>query len=106
MKHHRLADMKGGWFMGDFVPCAERNTDAEVGLKRYPAGAREDKHFHKVATELTLVVSGTVRMFDQVWHAGDIITAEPGDATAFEALSDAVTVVVKTPSVPSDKYLP
>ncbi|MCJ2048969.1 cupin domain-containing protein [Methylobacterium sp. J-070] len=105
MKHHRLDDMKGGWFLGDFSPCAARNSDAEVGVKRYVAGAREDRHFHKIATELTVIVSGTVRMFDQVWQAGDIITVEPGDATAFEALTDAVTVVVKTPSVPSDKYL-
>lgn len=105
MKHHRLDDMTGGWFLGDFDPCAARSADAEVGLKRYAAGTHEAKHFHKVATELTLVVSGTVRMFDQVWQAGDIITAEPGEATAFEALTDAVTVVVKTPSVPSDKYL-
>ncbi|QGY01239.1 cupin domain-containing protein [Methylobacterium mesophilicum SR1.6/6] len=104
MKHHRLDDMKGGWFLGDFAPCAARSSDAEVGVKRYAAGAREDKHFHKIATELTVIVSGTVRMFDQVWQAGDIITVEPGDATAFEALTDAVTVVVKTPSVPSDKY--
>ena len=104
MKHHRLDDMKGGWFLGDFSPCAARSSDAEVGVKRYAAGAREDKHFHKIATELTVIVSGTVRMFDRVWQAGDIITVEPGDATAFEALTDAVTVVVKTPSIPSDKY--
>lgn len=105
MKHHRLDDMTGGWFVGDFSPCASRSAEAEVGVKRYPAGAKEKKHFHKVATELTLILSGTVRMFDRVWQAGDIITVEPGEATAFEALSDAVTVVVKTPSVPSDKYL-
>ena len=105
MKHHRLDDMTGGWFIGDFSPAAARSQDAEVGVKRYAAGAREDKHFHKIATELTVIVSGTVRMFDRVWQAGDIITVEPGDATAFEALTDAVTVVVKTPSVPSDKYL-
>lgn len=104
MKHHRLDDMKGGWFLGDFTPCAARSSDAEVGVKRYEAGAREDKHFHKIATELTVIVFGTVRMFDQLWHAGDIITVEPGDATAFEALTDVVTVVVKMPSVPSDKH--
>lgn len=104
MKHHRLDDMKGGWFIGDFSPCVARSSDAEVGVKRYAAGACEDKHFHKIATELTVIVSGTVRMFEKIWHAGDIITVEPGDATAFEALTDAVTVVVKTPSVPSDKY--
>ena len=44
-------------------------------------------------------------MFERVFGAGEIIVAEPGDATAFEALSDCTIVVVKTPSVSGDKYL-
>ncbi|TXN75961.1 hypothetical protein FV228_02055 [Methylobacterium sp. WL18] len=105
MKHHRLENMKGGWFVGNFTPVVVQSSAFEVGLKTYPAGARESKHYHKVATELTLVVSGRIRMFDRIWESGDIITIEPGEATSFEALSDAVTAVVKIPSAPDDKFL-
>ncbi|RMS08032.1 hypothetical protein ALP73_04932 [Pseudomonas coronafaciens pv. garcae] len=44
-------------------------------------------------------------MRDQVWQAGDIIVLEPGDVTAFEALSDTTTVVVKVPGALDDKYV-
>lgn len=104
MRHHHLDKMVKGWFVGDFSPVAYRSSDTEVGVKKYAAGDREDEHHHKVATELTLVVSGEVCMLGQIWRAGDIITIEPGEATAFEALTDAITVVVKLPSIAGDKY--
>ena len=44
-------------------------------------------------------------MFEQLWHAGDIIVAEPGDVTSFEAVTNAVLAVVKLPGVLNDKYL-
>jgi quercetin dioxygenase-like cupin family protein len=105
VKHHRLDDMFKGWFVGDFSPVAFRTPGVEVGVKSYAAGNCEDEHHHKVATELTLIISGEVRMLGRTWSAGDIITIEPGEATSFEALTDTVTVVVKLPSVTGDKYL-
>jgi mannose-6-phosphate isomerase-like protein (cupin superfamily) len=105
MKHHRLNEMIKGWFVGHFTPTALTTDQFEVGVKIYKAGETESAHLHKIATELTVIVSGKVKMFDKIWVANDIITVEPGEATAFEALEDTVTVVVKTPSIPSDKYL-
>ncbi|MDP4025843.1 cupin domain-containing protein [Methylobacterium sp. NEAU 140] len=104
MKHHRLDEMTKGWFVGDFAPAALRSPDVEVGVKHYTAGDREGEHLHRVATELTLIVSGSVVMCGRSWGPGDIVTVEPGEATAFEAITDCVTVVVKLPSVMGDKY--
>lgn len=104
MKHHRLEDMVKGWFVGDFAPVAFRTPGVEVGVKSYNAGDLENEHHHKIATELTVIVSGRVRMLGRTWSAGDILTIEPGEATAFEALTDTVTVVVKLPSAAGDKY--
>ena len=67
-----------------------------MAIKYYQAGDREPAHVHRVATELTAIVQGRVRMFDQEFQTGDIITVEPGDATSFEALTHVITVVVKT----------
>ncbi|MBL8864380.1 MAG: hypothetical protein JNK93_02335, partial [Planctomycetia bacterium] len=105
MKHHRLDEMVKGWFVGNFAPTAFAAEAVEVGIKVYKAGDREAAHFHKVATELTVIVSGRVRMLGREWGANDIVTIEPGEATAFEALEDTVTVVVKLPCVAGDKYL-
>ena len=104
MKHAKLADMVKGWFVGDFDPVVLRSSAVEVAVKHYRAGDREDQHHHRVATEVTLIVSGSVRMLDRTWGAGDIVVIEPGEATAFEALTDAVNVVVKLPGVKDDKF--
>ncbi|MES2677060.1 MAG: HAD-IA family hydrolase [Pseudomonadota bacterium] len=100
----KLADMIGGWFVGDFYPNILRNKDFEVGVKFYKAGDKEDWHVHKVGTEITVILDGTVKMRDEIYRSGDIILLEPGNGTAFEALTDVKTVVVKTPSVMGDKY--
>jgi len=105
MKTFRLDDMTKGWFVGNFDPAVLKTEAAEVGVKSYEAGTKEPKHYHKVAPEVTLIVSGEARMNDVPYGAGDIILIEPGEATDFEAVTDVTTVVVKLPSVAGDKYL-
>ncbi|QTC91169.1 hypothetical protein [Brevundimonas goettingensis] len=105
MRHDRLEGMTKGWFVGDFDPHVLRSTDCEVAIKHYRAGDHEAAHFHRVATEITAIVSGSVRMLGKDWSAGDILTIEPGETTDFLALTDCVTVVVKAPSAPNDKFL-
>ena len=104
MRTARLADMVRGWFIGDFEPSLLRTTDVEVAVKEYSNGDRDPWHYHKVATEVTLIVSGRVKFNDRVFDKGDIVVLEPGEGTDFEALADAVTVVVKIPGAPNDKY--
>jgi quercetin dioxygenase-like cupin family protein len=104
MKIARLADMKGGWFAGNFEPTLLRTGAFEAACKYYPAGAVEARHVHRVATEITLVASGSVRMNGHVIGAGGIVVLEPDEPADFEALEDTITMVVKVPSVPDDKY--
>jgi hypothetical protein len=105
MRHFRLEDMIKGWFIGSFKPTAFNTSECEVAVKQYKAGDKEELHHHKIATEITVVVSGCIRMLDREWSAGDIIVLEPGVATSFDALTDAMNVVVKLPGALSDKYL-
>lgn len=105
MRHDRLETMTKGWFVGDFTPVALNSQACEVAIKHYAAGDHEGAHMHKIATEITAIVSGRVRMLGSEWGPGDILTIEPGEATDFLALTDVVTVVVKTPSAPDDKYV-
>jgi hypothetical protein len=104
VKSARLDQMVNGWFVGDFSPCLLHTSHCEVGIKRYRRGDREAAHVHRKATEITAVVEGTVRMCGREWSVGDLVLLEPGEVTAFEALTDAVTVVFKAPSVPGDKH--
>lgn len=105
MKVFRLKDMKGGWFVGNFVPTSLKTSDCEVACKRYIKGDSEEAHVHRVATEVTVIVDGLVRMNGVTYESGDIIVLEPGDGTDFQALEDTTNVVVKVPSVAGDKYV-
>lgn len=101
----KLDDMTKGWFVGNFEPSLYKTNNCEVAVKKYSKGDYEKKHYHKIATEITVVVKGKVRMFDQVFNEGNMIVVEPGEATDFEALEDSVNVVVKIPGVNNDKYV-
>lgn len=100
-----LKDYIRGWFVGNFSPSILKTNDFEVGIKKYKAGDTEHKHYHKIATEITVIVSGTVEMNGITYTEDDIITIDPGESTNFKSITDSVTVVVKTPSVENDKYV-
>ena len=104
MNHANLRDMVIGWFVGGFSPNAFFTDACEVAVKQYKAGDYEGVHFHKIATEITLILSGRARMAGGEWTSGDIIVLSPGEATDFEALEDTVNVVVKVPGALNDKY--
>ena len=105
MKTARLDSMKRGWFVGNFEPSLYKTNDCEVAVKSYQAGEYEEKHYHKIATEITVIVKGTVKMFDREFTEGDVVIVEPGDVTDFTAVTDAMNVVVKLPGANDDKYI-
>lgn len=105
MKVDRLDEMIGGWFVGNFEPTLLRTEAAEVAIKHYREGEHEARHHHKIATEITAVISGHVRMDGREFGAGEIVTLAPGESSEFTALSDATLVAVKIPGAPNDKYV-
>ena len=105
MKKADLKDFFKGWFIGNFDPSLIKTNDVEVAIKKYKAGDHEDSHYHKIATEITAIVSGEVEMNGIKYIADDIIVIEPNDRTDFKCLTDVVTVVVKYPGANDDKYI-
>ena len=105
MKKFCLDNMKGGWFVGNFSPTCYQTKDCEVACKHYKKGNIEKPHYHKIATELTLIANGLVKINNIIYGTGDIIVLEPNDISNFQVLEDTTTVVVKVPSVAEDKYL-
>jgi quercetin dioxygenase-like cupin family protein len=104
MTYRRLTEMVGGWLVGNFEPSCLKTSACEVACKHYAAGDRESAHVHRIATEVTLIASGHVRMNGRELTSGDIVIIEPGETTDFVALAATTTVVVKMPSVVGDKY--
>ena len=105
MKNFDLEDMVKGWFVGNFLPSVYSTDQFEVAVKRYKSGTYEQLHFHKIATEITVISNGTARMNGVEYKDGAIIMISPGEASDFYAITDVLTTVVKFPSVMGDKYL-
>ncbi|MCE9608433.1 MAG: hypothetical protein K8U03_26415 [Planctomycetia bacterium] len=105
MHKDQLSEMIGGWFVGDFAPVALRTDACEVAVKHYAAGDYDTWHYHKIATEVTVIVTGEVEMNGIRHKAGDILVIAPGEGTDFRCLTPVTTVVVKVPGAKNDKYL-
>jgi mannose-6-phosphate isomerase-like protein (cupin superfamily) len=104
LERHRLDSFTKGWFVGNFSPTLIASDAVEVAVKNYKAGETENSHHHKVATELTAIINGRVKMSGEEFGAGEIIKIHPGQSTDFTALTDVTTVVVKMPCVSGDKH--
>lgn len=100
-----LSEMKLGWFVGNFTPSLYKTNDVEVAVKTYQKGDFEERHYHKIATEITVIVSGKVKMNNEIFEKGDILVIPPNVSTDFEALEETVTSVVKLPGANNDKYI-
>jgi quercetin dioxygenase-like cupin family protein len=97
--------MKGGWFVGRFDPTSFYSEEFEVGYKEFKKGEPHADHYHKVGTEINLIASGKVEFNGEVFDKGSVVIIEPGETTSTKFLEDSTIVVVKTPSLPDDKFL-
>jgi quercetin dioxygenase-like cupin family protein len=105
MKSDKLTNMVKGWFVGNFEPSLYKTNDVEVAIKQYKAGNFEEAHYHKIATEITVIIGGEVKMGENIYKDGDIVVIEPNETVDFLAITDAVTAVVKIPGANNDKYM-
>jgi len=102
----KISEFTKGWLVGNFEPAIIKNEDIEVGIKFYRKGDYEPRHVHKLTVEYTVLAKGEIRMNGKKYCQGEIVKVQPGDATDFEVISDEViTLVIKSPSIPSDKYM-
>ncbi|MBN2809617.1 MAG: hypothetical protein JXR80_09025 [Deltaproteobacteria bacterium] len=104
MKKDRLENMVRGWLVGNFVPAVYKTTDLEFAVQHFSEGSYEEQHHHKIATEITVIVSGKAEMNGVTYMAGDIIVVEPNEATDFRAITETTTAVLKIPGALNDKY--
>jgi hypothetical protein len=103
VKIHRLDHFVKGWLVGNFEPSLFRNETLEVGVKYFEAGQREASHKQLVATEITVVISGSVILGGETFQQGDIVVIQPGEFADFQSVTDSALVVLKFPSIPDDK---
>jgi hypothetical protein len=105
MQFNKLENMVRGWLVGSFEPSVYKTSDVEFAVQRFMKGSHEKRHFHKIATEITVIINGTAKMNGIEYLSGSIIVIEPNESTDFQAMTDVTTAVLKIPGALNDKYL-
>ena len=106
MKTHKVKDFYRGWIIGNFEPSLIKTENFEVGLLTHKKGEVWPKHYHAIATEYNLLVSGSMIINETRIEPGDIFILEPYEIADPEFLEDCTVLCVKVPSIPGDKYEP
>lgn len=105
MKKYKLNTFTRGWIIGDFEPSLSKTKDFEVAIMHMNEGEISEKHLHKIAEEVTVIVSGKFKINGEIFVAGDIIHLSPGESADCECLESGHQTAIKIPSVKGDKYL-
>ena len=100
-----ISQFVGGWFVGNFEPTLFMNQHLEIGVKIFRTGDTEPSHKQILATEITVISEGSVRIGNLLLGRGEMLVIHPGEYADFEALTDGSLTCVKFPSIPSDKVL-
>lgn len=95
---------KKGWFVGNFFPSIYRNDEFEVAHHKHKIGEPTFPHFHKLTTELNYIIKGQLKVSGKILKEGDMWIYEPNEISDVEFLTDTELIIIRWPSIPSDKY--
>jgi quercetin dioxygenase-like cupin family protein len=104
MNLSKITDYVRGWFIGNFEPSVLKTSAFEVGVLTHKKGEYWAPHYHKHSVEYNVLVSGKMIIQERELNSGDVFVFEKGEIADPIFLEDCTLVVVKIPSIPSDKY--
>lgn len=105
MKIGKIKDTEKGWFIGDFPKAVFQSKEFEVSWRIHKAGEFWELHYQKSATEINLLVRGSMTINDVPLSDGDIFILYPYELTEPVFLTDCEVICIKTPSLPTDKVV-
>ena len=99
-------DYLSGWYIGSFEPSLVSSNEIEVGTKLVPSGTLPDYHYHKIKREITVVLSGSIKLESsgEIVSSGSAIILEPFEKNDQIFLEDTLILIINTPSAQSDKH--
>ena len=80
-----VKDFVNGWLIGDFEPSLLKNKLIEVAIQSYQAGDEEAEHYHKIGTEISIVITGSALFNNDVVNAGEGIIINPKKIKYFQS---------------------
>ena len=104
MNISKISDYVRGWFIGNFEPTLLKTKDFEVGVLTHKKDEIWPAHYHKESIEYNVLISGKMIVQGKELNSGDVFVFEKGEIADPIFLEDCTLVVVKVPSIPSDKF--
>jgi hypothetical protein len=105
MKKYKFDIMKRGWFIGDFSPSVLKTKKFEVGYLSHKKNEKWETHYHKKSIEYNLLVKGKMKINGKTINKGEIFVFKKGEICSPVFLKNCEIVVVKVPSLPTDKFV-
>jgi mannose-6-phosphate isomerase-like protein (cupin superfamily) len=106
MKIYNIKDMINGWFIGNFKPSIYKTDKFEIAHHLYKKGFGGTNHKHLKSTEINYIVKGHISWNNVDLYSGDIFVFDFGEESGdILFLEDTDLIIVKFPSVPSDKVI-
>ena len=96
--------MTGGWFVGNFVPSVLCTDKFEIGYHKHKKGDDTQNHYHKLSTEINVIIKGKMLVNGEICLAGDIFVFEPYTVSEAIFLEDTELIVVRNSSNTKDKH--
>lgn len=93
-----------GWFIGNFEPSVLKTSDFEVALLVHKKGEHWPRHYHKVATEINVLLEGRMTICGENITPDTIFILEPMEIADPIFHEDCKVLCIKTPSLIGDKY--
>jgi quercetin dioxygenase-like cupin family protein len=100
----KIIDYTRGWFIGNFEPSLLKTSDFEVGLLTHKKDEYWAPHCHKESVEYNVLISGKMVVQGKELNSGDVFVFDKGEVADPIFLEDCTLIVVKVPSIPSDKF--
>jgi quercetin dioxygenase-like cupin family protein len=104
MKVGKLNEFYRGWVIGNFEPSLYKTENFEVGILHHPKGEVWPAHYHKLATEYNILISGTMTLCGQKLEPGNTFILDPYEVADPTFHEDCTIVCIKVPSDTKDKY--
>jgi len=102
---NNLSDMTRGWFIGDFIPSVLQTKDFEVGFLSHKKDETWPVHIHEHSTEINVLISGSMKINEDLIKPKEIFIFYPGMIAAPKFLENCEILCVKFPSLPRDKII-
>lgn len=100
----KISRFTRGWFIGDFEPSLLKTKEFEVALISHEKNEYIPKHYHAMAIEYNVLLSGKMIINDRTIEPGEIFAFEKNEPVDAKVLEPSKVLCIKVPSVIGDKH--